>query len=42
MYYDGTNFKSVVIFFDLTVKGFNSALKRYIEKTYNIKVENVM
>ncbi|NDG31195.1 hypothetical protein EB118_14135 [bacterium] len=42
MYYDGTDFKSVVIFFDLTIKGFNDALKRYIEKTYNIKVGILM
>jgi ABC-type glycerol-3-phosphate transport system substrate-binding protein len=42
MYYDGTTFKSLKIFFDLTIKGFSDALKRYIEKTYNIKVRILM
>lgn len=41
-YYDGKFFSYHNTFFDLTISEFNQSMKRYLIKTYNLKIKNVL
>ena len=41
-YYDGKFFTNHNTFFDLTITNFNQAMKRYLIKTYTLKIKSLL